>query len=151
MLGKLFGKRDKYYLELKNEEPYEKPVETVPDDSPAAAQQTVSDAQPTAKKDEKNLQTTVATASETLNNINPVETAIKAPKTDTSSVADTSYREEPFWVKLMYKSNEEKAAEKVQEKTFATDYLIEQPKARRRPGGSIDKFKVMARQTKVKF
>ena len=51
----------------------------------------------------------------------------------------------------LYKSSEEKAAEAVQEKTFATDYLIEKPKARRRPGGSIDKFKSMARDTKVKF
>ena len=63
---------------------------------------------------------------------------------------DTSYSDEPFWVKLMYENKEQKAAQNA-EKTFATDNLISRPKARRRPGGSLDKFKEMARQTNVKY
>ena len=62
---------------------------------------------------------------------------------------DTSYSDEPFWVKLMYENKEQTAQNA--EKTFATDNLISRPKARRRPGGSLDKFKEMARQTNVKY
>lgn len=63
---------------------------------------------------------------------------------------DTSYSDEPFWVKLMYETSEQKTAAQNAEKTFATDNLISKPKARRRPGGSLDRFKEMARQTNVK-
>ena len=65
-----------------------------------------------------------------------------------SPTVDTSYSDEPFWVKLMYKNSEQQAAENKAEKTFATDYLISKPQSRRRPGGSLDKFKTMARETK---
>lgn len=75
----------------------------------------------------------------------------EAPKSQETSApsGDTSYSDEPFWVKLMYENKEQKAAKNA-EKTFATHNLISRPKARRRPGGSLDKFKEMARQTNVK-
>ena len=50
----------------------------------------------------------------------------------------------------MYETSEQKTAAQNAEKTFATDNLISKPKARRRPGGSLDRFKEMARQTNVK-
>ena len=78
-------------------------------------------------------------------------TESQKPATNPQPVIDTSYSEEPFWVKLMYKTNEQKVAEKEAERGFATEYLISKPKARRRPGGSLDEFKKMASQTKTKF
>ena len=77
----------------------------------------------------------------------------KKPEKEEAATApvDTSYSEEPFWVKLMYKTSGQQEAEEKAEKTFATDYLITKPKSRRRPGGSLDKFKTMASQTKTKL
>ncbi len=144
MLGKLLGGKDKFHLELKDEEPV---VVTV---APTSATPEV------VEPDTEQTEQVVAVASETASAETEAseEKVAPAPAKITQAVSvkeDTSYREEPFWIKLMYRSSEEKAAETAQEKTFATDYLINKPRARRLPGGSVDKFKTMARQTKVRF
>jgi hypothetical protein len=79
-----------------------------------------------------------------------IENKEDEPKKEAAPSVDTSYSDEPFWVKLMYETSEQKIAAQNAEKTFATDNLISKPKARRRPGGSLDRFKEMARQTNVK-
>ena len=131
MLGKLLGskKSDSFYLKLEGEDAPEKPVVVAP----------------VSEKKAKPELSKASASKETASASQGQEQQAK------STPIDTSYSEEPFWVKLMFKTSEEKATETASEKTFATDYLIEKPKSRRRPGGSIDKFKTMARQTKVRF
>jgi len=61
---------------------------------------------------------------------------------------NTSYSEEPTWIKSLYNKQEETVEEEVVvvEKTFATDSLIAKPRPNRRPGGSINKFRDLARE-----
>lgn len=73
-------------------------------------------------------------------------TATSNPSTQ---VIDTSYSEEPAWVKSLFVPKQEEVQEEVEiEKTFAADLAIAKPKPNRRPGGSINKFRDLARQLK---
>lgn len=70
---------------------------------------------------------------------------------DSTNTGASSY-EPPFWVAAMYNTNNGAANNngQVAEQTFATDNLMPTPtKFRRRPGGSLDKFKDMAKQAKT--
>jgi hypothetical protein len=70
---------------------------------------------------------------------------------DSTNTGASSY-EPPFWVAAMYNTNNGAADNngQVAEQTFATDNLMPTPtKFRRRPGGSLDKFKNMAKQAKT--
>lgn len=71
--------------------------------------------------------------------------------TPASSNGKSSY-EEPSWVQAMYKNNGNGNGKvEAGEKTFATDNLLPIPSNyRRRPGPSLDKFKEMARQARIK-
>lgn len=83
-----------------------------------------------------------------------VKSSKSATTEDTSSAVpsspqpiNTSYSEEPAWIKGLYDKQEEEAVEEVvAEKTFATDSLIAKPRPNRRPGGSINKFRDLARE-----
>jgi hypothetical protein len=58
----------------------------------------------------------------------------------------------PFWVAAMYNTNDSdrNSEGETAQSTFATDNLMPiGSKFRRRPGGSLDKFKKMAKQTKT--
>lgn len=176
ILDKLLSpfKKEKFFLELKeNTEEVANKVGSVATKVKDEAQQLVEDAKPaidSAIKDVKSetkdkaqkVKSTVDEATpdseeqkdeKELTKSSPAKVENKeAPKPQETSApsVDTSYSDEPFWVKLMYETKEQKAAKNA-EKTFATDNLISRPKARRRPGGSLDKFKEMARQTNVKY
>ena len=124
----------------------------------STAQKIKSETKQVAKEAESQLETKFEGELKSQTEGSPEQNGKSAPETEAntssqkaSAPIDMSYSEEPFWVKLMYKTSEQKAAEESSEKTFATDYLISQPKPRRRPGGSLDKFKSMARDTKTKF
>ena len=109
-----------------------------------AVSQAKEKAQAQVKKVESQVPTNSSAKSETTAKDSQSESVEQ--KTNAQPVQiDTSYSDEPFWVKLMYKSSEQKEAEIKSEKTFATDYLISKPKPRRRPGGSIDKYKKMVK------
>ncbi|HEY9771179.1 MAG TPA: hypothetical protein V6C71_22245 [Coleofasciculaceae cyanobacterium] len=75
------------------------------------------------------------------------ETKKTAP---TLEKAGASSFEQPFWVAAMYNnSSTTNSNGKVGEQTFATDNLMPtMTKYRRRPGGSLNQFKAMAKQAK---
>ena len=173
MLGKLLNiaKKEKFHLELDENKVINK-VEAVATKVKQETKQVVTEAKQVVEESQPAIASTVEDVKsgvvQAVEEVAPdiVQTSSKPKKTSikdkkkksstptantTPAVVDTSYSEEPFWVKLMYKTSEQKEAEQQAEKTFATDYLISKPKPRRRPGGSIDKFKTMARQTKVRF
>ena len=177
MLEKLFniGKKEKFRLELDESEIANK-VEAVatqvkPETKQVVkeAKQVVEEAKPAIASKVENIKSEVTQVIEDVTSEDSQtapeakkgsakKASTKQKKKDSSSkvasspqVIDTSYSEEPFWVKLMYKTNEQQVAEQKAEEGFATKYLISKPKPRRRPGGSVDKFKDMARQTKVRF
>lgn len=93
----------------------------------------------------------VESGSETSENKKSTNKEKKETTTASATPANSgaSSYEPPFWVKVMYENNS--TSKKVEsEQTFATDYLMPTiTKTRRRPGGSLKKFKEMASQTKT--
>lgn len=120
-------------VEAKAPEPVAAAAETAP-------VQSTKKSKKTSIKDKKKKAAGTTTA--------PVSKAAPA-----SSNGASSY-EEPFWVKAMYKNNSSSNGNGNTgggEKTFATDNLLPIPSTyRRRPGPSLDKFKDMARQARIK-
>jgi hypothetical protein len=176
MLGKLInlGKKNKFHLELREDDNsgIAPKIEAVATQVKQETQQKVQEAKqalaksPAIKEIKSETKEIVEDVKAKVTEVAPKakKTSIKsnkktsnkkkdaAPATSPKAKAiDTSYSDEPFWVKQLYKTNEQKAVEENAEKTFATDFLISKPQPRRRPGGSLDSFKNMARQTKVKF
>ncbi|VEP16456.1 conserved hypothetical protein [Hyella patelloides LEGE 07179] len=157
MLGKLinFGKKNKFYLEVGENASLADKVEAVATkvkEETKEVKQAVTESQAVQEIKSETKQIAEEAKSKVATVAAKSEKTKPAPeKTPAPAVIDTSYSEEPFWVKLMYKTSQQKEAEQSAEKTFATDYLISKPKSRRRPGGSLDKFKTMARQSRVKF
>lgn len=161
MLGKLinFGKKNKFYLELDEDANLADQVEAVATKVKEETKEVVEEVKQAVTESQAVQEIKSETkqiTEEAKSKVATVAAKSKKPKpapekTPAPAVIDTSYSDEPFWVKLMYKTGEQKEAEQSAEKTFATDYLISKPKSRRRPGGSLDKFKTMARQSKVKF
>jgi hypothetical protein len=177
MLGKLInlGKKNKFHLELKEDDNFgiAPKVEAVATQVKQETQQKVQEAKqaiaksPVIKEIKSETKEIIEEVKAKATEVAPKakKTSIKGNKKTTSkkkeaapvispkakAVVDTSYSDEPFWVKQMYKTSEQKAVEENAEKTFATDFLISKPQPRRRPGGSLDSFKNMARQTKVRF
>ena len=68
------------------------------------------------------------------------------PEKAKPAVSETVAKSEPETVVV----SEAKPQKTVPEKTFATDYLISKPAPNRRPGGSLNKFRVMTRTMKVR-
>lgn len=80
-------------------------------------------------------------------NTNGADTATKVQSAP--QVVNTSYSEEPSWIKGLYEQKEEEVVEVVvAEKTFAADSVVAKPRPNRRPGGSINKFRDLARELK---
>lgn len=72
--------------------------------------------------------------------------------TPTSSNSGASSYDPPFWVAAMYNTNDsiKNSNGQVAEQTFATDNLMPiVTKYRRRPGGSLSKFRDMAKKAKT--
>lgn len=175
MLGKLLGKKNKYYLELKDDNSsITEKIESVATQLKQDTQEIVQDAKQAIAESsviqeiKSETKEKVGEVQEKVTEILPqakkaaaksskkaskktTEVASEAKALSSPQPTNNSYSEEPFWVKLMYKTNEQQATEQNSEKTFATNYLISPPQPRRRPGGSLAPFKAMARQTKTKF
>lgn len=78
--------------------------------------------------------------------------AESAEATPTLKKSGASSFDPPFWVAAMYNNNGSatNSSGKMSEATFATDNLMPTvTKYRRRPGGSLNKFKDMAKQAKT--
>lgn len=120
------------------EEKAAEPVAAATEAAETVPVQSTKKSKKTSIKDKKKKATGTTTA--------PVSKATPA-----SSNGASSY-EEPFWVKAMYKNNgSSNGKTEGGEKTFATDNLLPTPSNyRRRPGPSLNKFKDMARQARIK-
>ena len=128
-------------------------------DKPEVAKQ---DLEVKDKPEAKTKQQQVKDKPEAKTEQNKVEPAAKSQqngKADTSKDTTPSLEnsgassfDPPFWVAAMYNNNDSdrnSEAETAQQ-TFATDNLMPiGTKFRRRPGGSLDKFKEMAKQAKT--
>ena len=166
MIKKLFGgKSNEFFLELdesdnnqatetKAEEKQPKPVAVATEEKqPEPAAVATEEKQPEAveaKSAKKSKKTSIK---------NKKKTATKtaaAPSTKPTPVSSSSSSswDQPFWVKAMYNSSSSNGSNGQVEggqQTFATDNLLPTPSAsRRRPGPSLNKFKEMARQAKIR-
>ena len=132
-----FLKNNKFYLELDNEkETYKWSTKISEKANPKEtdAKQVKSDK--VSPEDNGGQQKKVETG----------EVAAEDNQSATKTV-NTSYGEEPAWVKSLY-ITKEKEEEVVEEKTFAAESVIAKPRPNRRPGGSINKFRDLARGMK---
>lgn len=116
------------------------------EEKPSEAKSTPAKAQP---KENKKAPAKESTASK---NGKATESTPETESTPGSTNTGASSYEPPFWVAAMYNTNNSATNNngQVAEQTFATDNLMPTPtKFRRRPGGSLDKFKNMAKQAKT--
>lgn len=152
--------------DVANSQPVQQAVTTAKDlvsDENAEAKSDKSKDKPEAKTDEKQK---VKDKPEAKTNQKQTVKDKPAPESKQNGKADTPTQEAtptsensgassfdpPFWVAAMYNNNSsEKSSDgKTAEETFATDNLMPiATKFRRRPGGSLDKFKDMAKQAKT--
>ena len=179
MIKKLFGgKSDGFFLELdesENSQPTETKVEEKQPEptavateekppEPAATQEPEKQPEPAAVATEEKppeapeaAEAKSAKKSKKTSIKNRKKTATKTaatPSPKTTPVSSGSKYEPPFWVKAMYNSSSSNGSNGQVEggqQTFATDNLLPTPSAsRRRPGPSLNKFKEMARQAKIR-
>jgi hypothetical protein len=171
MLKKLFNSENKYFLELDDVKESEVVQTAVKTAKKAAnvAKETASEVADTAQE---KLQSTIATedtdskakseqpepaadsqakAKKNGKAVEKSESATQEKSTSTPENTGASSYEPPFWVAAMYNNNSsDNSNGRVAEPTFATDNLMPIiTKSRRRPGGSLDKFKEMAKQAKT--
>lgn len=126
-------KNNKFFLELDNDkETYKWPAKT--------SEQTESEQvdSKSAQADKVSLQDADGQETSELETSSKVQSA--------PQVIDTSYSEEPAWIKSLYTKKEEVEEVIVVEKTFAADSGVTKPRPNRRPGGSINKFRDLARE-----
>jgi outer membrane biosynthesis protein TonB len=175
-LKNLFNSDKKYYLELGDEKDSEvvqnvvqattEVTDTVKEKAAEVAKsQPVKEAVEKATEVAESVQEQVASAT---TDEKPAKAKAKAkskqngkaPKTTTVEAQETkatpaknsgaSSFEPPFWVAAMYKNNGSTSNGKAAEQTFATDNLMPTvTNYRRRPGGSLAKFKDMARKART--
>ena len=115
-------------------------------EKPTEAKSTTAKAKP---KEDKKAPAKESTASK---NGKVTESSPETDSTPDSTNTGASSYEPPFWVAAMYNTNNDATNDngQVAEQTFATDNLMPTvTKFRRRPGGSLDKFKDMAKQAKT--
>jgi hypothetical protein len=122
MLNKLFGKKQNFYLELK---------------------ETDGDKQPQAPKIEKPAPAVEAAAPEA----KPAAAAKPAKKTSVKKEKKENKAETPAPAPAANANTNGKVEPK--EVEFATKYLITPSPSRRRPGPSLNPFKDMARKAKL--
>lgn len=139
-----FLKNNKFYLELDNDkDTYKWPtkaLEKTESKEKTKAKQAGADQ---AKSDKVEL----GDANGDQSNLKAGESLPETAQATTQAV-DTSYREEPAWIKSLYVAKEEVVETMVVEKTFAAESTIAKPRPNRRPGGSINKFRDLARELK---
>ncbi len=179
MLKKLFSSDNKYFLELKESEAVQTAVETTKKVASAAketASEVVDTAQDKLESaistEEKPTETKVKSQDKPAPSEAKSKAKVEAKDKPAPSEAKTeqngsakdseaktagntgaSSYDPPFWVAAMYNndsSKETKSNGRVAEQTFAPENLMPiTTKFRRRPGGSLDKFKDMAKQAKT--
>ena len=151
MLKKMFNSDGKYYLEL--DDAQEKDINTATEASTEASTKTEKVAEKAVEQ--------VATPKKELPTEAPVvkpeqkTKAIKVESKDKTSPAATTSKavssEQPFWVAAMYNTTNNNSNDSVSEQTFATDYLMPTiTKFRRSPGPSINQFKDMAKNVRIR-
>ena len=173
MLKKLFNSDSKFHLELdeiKESEVVQTAVKTASKATEVVKEKAseVADSQPVkeaitktkdaldieksdeAKADKAKAKDTTTAKSEQ----NGKQTESTSEQADTPAkpeASGASSYEPPFWVAAMYNNSSSKNSNgRVAEETFATDNLMPiMTKYRRRPGGSLKKFKDMAKQAKT--
>ena len=124
------------------------------EEKPAEVKSTEAKAETTAKAKtkakDKSSEEKKAPAIESKASKNGKADASKEATPASTNTGASSY-EPPFWVAAMSNTNNSTNSNgQVAEQTFATDNLMPTPtKFRRRPGGSLDKFKNMAKQAKT--
>ena len=132
--------------EEKPSEAKSSPAKAKPKEDKKALKESTAKAKP---KENKQAPAKESTASK---NGKATESTPETESTPDSTNTGASSYEPPFWVAAMYNTNNGAANNngQVAEQTFATDNLMPTPtKFRRRPGGSLDKFKNMAKQAKT--
>jgi hypothetical protein len=134
----IFGKKEKFYAVVEDDNNSSTPVETVK----APVNPSVVEAPPEAPKTTKApvKSKSVKSSKKTGKKGESATTATVAPK---RAVAP-----EPFWVKAMENTrNYPKPPQEGTQGTFSPDYLLPKPSnTRRRPGPSLNPFLNMARQ-----
>lgn len=147
--------------ELAQSKPVKQAVETVSEVSTTVTTATqeklskvlpgeeVAENKPAAAKTAKKLAKAQAKTEQNGKAVTAKEKTPKAKTTPKNSGASSF--EPPFWVAAMYNNKGTTNSNgKVAEETFATDNLMPiVTKYRRRPGGSLSKFKDMAKQAKT--
>jgi outer membrane biosynthesis protein TonB len=131
MLGKLFGKKPKYFLELKEDE-QKAPVVAKPE--PEVAPEAVVEAVATEAP---------APAEQPAK---PKKTSIKKGKAKTEKAASVEVAPTVSVAPSAVGNGKAEPQEVVE---FATKYLIVPSMARRRPGPSLNPYKEMARKAKL--
>ncbi len=129
-------KNNKFYLELDNDkETYKWPAkEKVESKQVKTSQAKIEKVNPEDTDNKKNIESSdVGTTDEVQPTPQPI---------------DTSYSEEPAWIKGLYEQKEEISETAIIEKTFAANAIVAKPRPNRRPGGSINKFRDLARELK---
>lgn len=177
MLKKLFNSDKKYFLELdelKESEAVQNAVETskkvasatkeaasdVIDAAQDKLQSAVSTEEKPAESKAKTQEKTARVEAKGKAKDKPASPQAKAEQNGaakdseakTAGNAGASSYEPPFWVAAMYNnsSKDTNGNGRVAEQTFAPENLMPiTTKFRRRPGGSLDKFKSMAKQAKT--
>ncbi len=164
-LKNLFNSDKKYYLELGDEKESEgaqnvaqaatEVTDTVKEKAAEAAesaQEQVASVT-TEEKPAKAKAVKAKAKAKSKQNGKAAKTTVEAQKTQaTPKNSGASSFEPPFWVAAMYNKNNgsTKSNGKVAEQTFATDNLMPTvTNYRRRPGGSLAKFKDMARKART--
>ncbi len=139
MIKSLFGgkkKKEGYFLELDESEENQSDSSTVTPESEAPAKP-VEEKQSEPVKSEAKKE-----------NKKPKPQKNKKTSIKTASTSKASTYDQPEWVKLLYKNNQNGKVESEPDNTFATKYLMTGPaKSRRRPGPSMKSFLEMARKT----
>lgn len=153
MLKKMFSSDGKYYLEL--DDVQEKAINTATEASTEASNKTdkVVEQVETPKQE---LPTEVPVVKpEQKTEASKVESKVKQTPVATTSKAVSS--EQPFWVAAMYSNNNSDSNNSSDndtsssEQTFATDNLMPTlTKFRRRPGPSLNQFRDMAKQARIR-
>ncbi len=166
MLKKLLNSDKKYYLELdeiKDSEIVQSAVKTaekaadVAQDKLASVVKTETNQTSTkanSKQNKQNNKTKANTKAKQNGKLAPAS-ATKSDKKQTQpslKASGASSFDPPFWVAAMYNNNGSgtNSDGQMAEQTFATDNLMPTAtKYRRRPGGSLSKFRDMAKQAKT--
>ncbi len=162
-LKNLFNSDKKYYLELGDVKESEgaqnvtqaatEVTDTVKEKAAEVAESAQEQVASVTTAEKPATKKAVKAKAKSKQNGKAAQTTVAAQKTQaTPKNSGASSFEPPFWVAAMYNKNNgsTKSNGKVAEQTFATDNLMPTvTNYRRRPGGSLAKFKDMARKART--